>query len=276
MEIPDPVTVHLGTAWPREQFLALYREEDPDLNELIFAVPDHDAGDLVAWVVPGDVPAILNTEVFAGQDSDCEVEDSAGWNLRGVAIVGVERRLGHKLPRPPATLDRGLSKSFLDAYEAERESPTPWYVFDATGCWDAVVDRTREARYEWRCECCRQLFEQVPLAQARAVLQPHATNESFRGFMVLCANCHAMAHDPFTESMAELVMAHRSPCPQCDRHTVAYLMFGMPPGPQPGVLSMNCVLAGEPVEQMNSRCITCGHTWFDESPREEAEEDFEF
>jgi hypothetical protein len=276
MTADDQVTVHLGTARPRDQFLALYRQEDPNLDELTFAVPDHDAGDLVAWIVPGEVPAILNIEVFAGQGSDCEVADSAGWNLRGVAIAGIERRLGHKLPRPPATLDPDLSRRFLDAEEAEQHSPTPWYVLDPTGCFDAVADRSSYARYEWRCECCRQLFKQLPLAQARAVLQAHATNESFRGFMMLCANCHAMAHDPFTESVAELVMAHRPPCPQCGHHTVAYLMFGMPPGPQPGVLSMGCVVIGEPVEQMNSQCLTCRHTWFDDTASEEPEEDFEF
>ena len=75
MTADDQVTVHLGTARPRDQFLALYRQEDPNLDELTFAVPDHDAGDLVAWIVPGEVPAILNIEVFAGQGSDCEVAD---------------------------------------------------------------------------------------------------------------------------------------------------------------------------------------------------------
>lgn len=276
MTTPDPVTVHLGTAWPREQFLALYRQEEPDVDELTFAVPDHDPGDLVAWVVPGEVPAVLNIEVFAGRGSDCEVEDSAEWNVRGVAVAGIEQRLGHKLPRPPATLSPDLGRRFLDAYTAERNSPTPWYVLDQAGCWDAVGDKSSSAQHEWRCECCRVLFRNLPMAQARAVLQSHATNETLRGFMMLCANCHAMAHDPYTESMAELVMAHRPPCPRCDCFTVAHLMFGMPPGPLPGVIAMGCVVTEGPIDQANCQCLTCGHTWVDDSPGEEAEETFRF
>lgn len=277
MAIDEQTTVHLGTARPRDQFLALYRLENPNLDELTFAIPEHNGGDLVAWIVPGSVPAVLNIEVFAMQgEGEFEVEDSAGWNLRGVAVAGIERRLGRELPQPPATLTPDLGRLFLEAYTAEHDSPTPWYILDQAGCWDAVGDKSSSAQHEWRCECCRTLFNNLPMTQARAVLQPHATNETLRGFMMLCANCHAMAHDPYTESMAELVMAHRPPCPRCDCHTVAHLMFGMPPGPLPGVIAMGCVVTDDPSDQANCECLTCGHTWVDEGPGEEPEETFLF
>lgn len=96
----DPITVHLGTGTPREQFLAFYRDDEPNLDQFRLSYPDYEPGDLVAWIVPGDVPAVLNIEEFDVHSPDTLVVDSAGWNIRGVAVAGIERRLGHSLPVP--------------------------------------------------------------------------------------------------------------------------------------------------------------------------------
>jgi ribosomal protein L37AE/L43A len=260
--MPDPTTVHLGTGRTREQFLAFYREDQPDLENSFLSYPeDYKAGDLVAWIVPGDVPALLNIEEFADPASDDLVVDSAGWNLRGVAIAGIEQRLGCELPLPPATLDPAMSQLFLDAAMAEEVSPTPWYLIDTTSC--AGSDQS-EAQGIWGCGTCGQRFDHLPLFQARAALQVHRTHELLNGFTVLCANCHAMAHDPFTGGLIELTMAYRPSCPRCGKHTVMHLEYGMPPGPVPGTEFMGCVMPSEIADFVNRRCITCENTWYDE------------
>lgn len=258
----DPITVHLGTGTPREQFLAFYRDDEPNLDEFRLSYPDHDPGDLVAWIVPGDVPALLNIEEFDDPSSDVLVVDSAGWNIRGVAVAGIERRLGHSLPAPPATLDPVTSQLFLDAAAAEESDPTPWYLIDTTGCADGDQGM---ARHSWECAACHQRFDHLPLLQARAALQQHHGSELFGGSMVLCASCHAMVHDPFSGGLSELIMAHRPACTRCECHTVMHLEYGMPPGPVPGIAFTGCVvLLNNPGDAVNRHCLTCDNTWFED------------
>lgn len=256
----DPITVHLGTGTPREQFLAFYRDDEPNLDEFRLSYPDHDPGDLVAWIVPGDVPALLNIEEFGDPSSDVLVVDSASWNLRGVAVAGIERRLGRKLPSPPATLDPSTSRAFLDAAAAEESHPTPWYLIDTTGCADGDQGM---AHYSWECAACHQRFDHLPLLQARAALQDHHGSDLFGRSIVLCANCHAMVHDPFSGGLSELIMAHRPACTRCECHTVMHLEYGMPPGPVPGVAFTGCVVdLNDPGDAVNRHCLTCDNTWF--------------
>jgi hypothetical protein len=216
--------LHLVSGAPRRAALRAYLS---DRDVAVWAAPDsYRRGDLLLTVLstPGLRMLLCLERAATDARADRRINVSA-WDEftdQLIPVPAVERRLGERIPRAPATInDNAAADELLAAIAAEIAHPTLWSVFE--GRRRASATRSRSEAMRAAClasaggvcagctwnyaslldgagECALEVHHLRPLAD-----RPHDTVETMLdGVAALCAACHRIMHSPAKPSLAQL------------------------------------------------------------------------
>jgi hypothetical protein len=219
--------LHLVSGAPWRDALRAY-QSDPGVP--VWATPDtYRRGDLLLTVLSTPGMRMLLCLERAATDARTarrmNLIDVSAWDEftdQLIPVPAVERRLGWRIPRAPASiLDPARADELLAAIADELANPTPWSVFEgqrrssttrvrsaamraaclaAAGGVCSACDRDFAALLDGAGECALEVHHLRPLAN-----RPNDTVETMLNEVVaLCAACHRIAHSPAQPSLAQL------------------------------------------------------------------------
>lgn len=273
----NPQAINAGmSAASREQAVYWCRQQNPLASAAALARGDEDfgwslrhplnPGDLIVTALESSPPLIVSLEVIEQDDNDEVTYRNLAIFSDPISVIDAQHLIGAQLPRRSQYRKQPVAQKLLESMDALIADPHPIFITagpcaalesaQANEVLSVLAMLQKGSPWE-QLEC--QICDREILDEPEAHL-PHVDQHGLRWeiqehvdeVVLLCGDCHDMAHHPTLQQLRNYA---KPACPKCGQRNPRQIIWGMPafmPDPDDFVVA-GCVLPMGPMEQWECR-----------------------